>query len=655
MGNLHFMSYPLFRLTVALAIGIFLSDTFWNDISILPVLKGVFIFLTIVACGLYALSIYRYRMLFGLVVFACFSVFGSILYLYNRSLIVYDWSDEEQIYIGRLTENPVPKKKTMKAVVEVTQVKTGDTLPEWKTVNRKIILYWMPDTTQQPLTYGDEICFRTQISRPVSDADFTGFDYGRYLENKGIGGTAIAFIGNWTSIGKSDVYSFRERAVLVRDRIVDIYRSWGLEKDAFAVLSALTIGDTKGLTQELRDAYNAAGTSHVLSLSGLHIGIIAMIISLFLLPLRYLKGGRWLISGCAMVLLWGFAFFSGLSASVIRAVLMFSIYIVASVFTESRFLGFSSLSFAAFLMLLYQPLYLFDVSFQLSYVAVLSILLFYPLIVRKVQVKSRWLRYVISALALSLSAQLGTLPFILHYFGVFPTYFLIANLIVTPLSTFILFMAMVSLCLSWIPILGTWIIVSLNFALQMLNGIMEWIQQWSGSQVSSVYLTSLQAFLLVVFILFFWAYCFNKSVRGLLVSLLSLDVLFMSCLYEYKRQNCDYLFFTRAGIYTKRSREIVQHSTSSNIFKIKNLQIVLLNDDRWKNKTSDMPLHVDYAYICKGYRGTIKDLSNVFRLQQIIFDSSMNATYKSRLVEECIRLDIPYIDMSSKGSYGVLL
>lgn len=649
------MSYPLFRLTVALAIGIFLSDTFWNDISILPVLKGVFIFLTIVACGLYTLSIYRYRMLFGLVVFACFSVFGSILYLYNRSLIVYDWSDEEQIYIGRLTENPVPKKKTMKAVVEVTQVKTGDTLPEWKAVNRKIILYWMPDTTQQPLTYGDEICFRAQISRPVSDADFTGFDYGRYLENKGIGGTAVAFIGNWTSIGKSDVYSFRERAVLVRDRIVDIYRSWGLEKDAFAVLSALTIGDTKGLTQELRDAYNAAGTSHVLSLSGLHIGIIAMIISLFLLPLRYLKGGRWLISGCAMVLLWGFAFFSGLSASVIRAVLMFSIYIVASVFTESRFSGFSSLSFAAFLMLLYQPLYLFDVSFQLSYVAVLSILLFYPLIVRKVQVKSRWLRYVISALALSLSAQLGTLPFILHYFGVFPTYFLISNLIVTPLSTFILFMAMVSLCLSWIPILGTWIIVSLNFALQMLNGIMEWIQQWSGSQVSSVYLTSLQAFLLVVFILFFWAYCFNKSVRGLLVSLLSLDVLFMSCLYEYKRQNCDYLFFTRAGIYTKRSREIVQHSTSSNIFKIKNLQIVLLNDDRWKNKTSDMPLHVDYAYICKGYRGTIKDLSNVFRLQQIIFDSSMNATYKSRLVEECIRLDIPYIDMSSKGSYGVLL
>ena len=145
----------------------------------------------------------------------------------------------------------------------------------------------------------------------------------------------------------------------------------------------------------------------------------------------------------------------------------------------------------------------------------------------------------------------------------------------------------------------------------MLNGIMEWIQQWSGSQVSSVYLTSLQAFLLVVFILFFWAYCFNKSVRGLLVSLLSLDVLFMSCLYEYKRQNCDYLFFTRAGIYTKRSREIVQHSTSSNIFKIKNLQIVLLNDDRWKNKTSDKPLHVDYAYICKGYRGTIKDLNNL--------------------------------------------
>lgn len=157
---------------------------------------------------------------------------------------------------------------------------------------------------------------------------------------------------------------------MFRERIVATYRSWGLKGDILAVASALTVGDKAELTRELKATYSAAGASHVLALSGLHIGILTMILSWLLYPLRRIRGGKWMIGVCLVSFLWGFAFLSGLSASVVRAVTMFTVYTLASVVSEERFSGFSALSLAAFLMLVYQPMYLFDISFQLSFVAV---------------------------------------------------------------------------------------------------------------------------------------------------------------------------------------------------------------------------------------------------------------------------------------------
>lgn len=274
--------------------------------------------------------------------------------------------------------------------------------------------------------------------------------------------------------------------------------------------------------------------------------------------------------GVSLVLmLWGFAFLAGLSASVVRAVTMFTIYTLASVVSEERFSGFSALSLAAFLMLLYQPMYLFDISFQLSFVAVFSILLFYPLLSRLLHPRSKIVKYIWNILSLSMAAQLGTLPFVLYYFGAFPAYFLLANLVVAPLSICILSITLLALLLSvYTPWIGNFVAQGVDIAVRILNGAMEQIQHWSGAQITSVYISGWQAVLLSVLLLVLWQYWINRRARGLIVFLLCLNVLLVSFVVNSIKDTEDYLYLTRAGIYTKHDRQINELFAVSHIYKV---------------------------------------------------------------------------------------
>ncbi len=643
----HFVSYPLFRLTLALCVGILLADFFLPDASGLPWLAGVLGGCVVLAAVCFRPLRYRFRGLFGGVVYVAFALFGAVLLLISREDARFGWSLQEAFYTGTITDVPHRKSKTMQAVVKVEWVKEC-AADEWKPVGREILLYWMPDSVQGSLACGDRICFRTRISRPFSDRDFSGFDYGLYLERQGIAGTGIAFSGCWQKLSEARPLSFRQKALLFREDILEKYRSWGLEGDVFAVVSALTVGDKSELTRELKDTYSAAGTSHILALSGLHVMILAMMLSWVCYPLRFLRGGKWLTGGLVVLVLWGFAFLSGLSPSVIRAVVMYSLYVLASVFSESRFSGTSSVSLAAFLMLVCQPLYLFDISFQLSFVAVLSILLVYPILERLVHFRWGICTYLWRCLALSASAQLGTLPFILYYFGTFPTYFLLANLVVTPLSVCILGFSFAAL-VSGLPIL----VKGLALSVEMLNSIMEWVRHLSGSQITSVYFTSFQAWICGVFLCLLVAYGAKRSARNLIAMCCLLNVLAASFLYESMQPVDNYLYFTRSGIYTKRERRVSQLVSASNLYVVRGHRIALANDGRWKDKRSNEPSLLDYVYICRGFRGTVRGLSKVFRMKQVILDGSLGEVYRESLKRECESLGLPCVDISEKGSYSV--
>lgn len=654
MVSSRFTFYPLFRLSVALATGIFLSDVFALDGTYLYALCFVFVLSVLLSSIFYFSKTYRIRFLFGISVSLSFLLLGGILFVISLENIHHEWDSDKAVYVASVCDIPRVKGKTIQATVNVEKVKDVAT-GSWKPVNKQILLYWMPDSMQPPLQCGDRICFRAHVGMPMSDADFTGFDYGQYLQRQGISGTAIVYSGYWRKLLQPSTPTFKMQALMLREQIVKKFRTWSLEDDVLAIISALTVGDKSKLTREIKATYNAAGVSHILALSGLHIGILSMILSWLFYPLRRVCGGKWIVSFLIVGLLWGFAFLSGLSPSVIRAVTMFSAYVVASIFSEDRFSGFSALTLTAFIMLIYQPMYLFDVGFQLSFMAVLGIFLFYPLIDSLFVVRNKIVAYLWNIISLSLAAQLATLPLILYYFGTFPVYFLLSNLVVAPIAVFILSATLLALALGVFPVAANFVVQGLDFAVRTLNEVMEQIQHWSGAQITSVYLSVWQAWLLAVAIVTLWRYVVCRSARRLIVFLLTVNVLIVSFLWKQRELPDTYIYLSRAGVYTKYDRDINELSSASCIYKVRDICIVLVDNNKWRKQKALSPLHVDYAYICRGFYGSVADLKRLFQIKQVVLDTSLEDSYREKLKRECDIYGLNYIDMSEKGSYAILL
>ena len=509
-----------------MAAGIFLFHTFpvdwiaWKWAALAFAVTVFFLFF------LYHTLEYGSRWLFGMVGGLAFLLLGGTRLLMEREQVRSTWSEQKCIYWGIIETVPVVRGKTFRAEVRLSSVSpVKDTLAV-RSVNRTILLYWMPDSLAAPLRCGDSICFYAQVSRPSLKK--ASFDYAAYLEQKGISGTALAFSGHWKRLPKSRGLTLRQHAAVMQQEVSNAYRSWGLRGEELAVVAALTVGDKSELTPDLRTTYNAAGASHVLALSGLHVGILTAILMGVFYPLTRVRLGRHIASFLVVLLLWGFAFLAGLSPSVVRAVTMFTLYAGASWLTEGRFSGIPSLALAAFLMLLYQPFYLFDVSFQLSFVAVASILCFYPLVSACNPLRKTRLRGIWNLLSLSFVAQLGTLPLVLHYFGTFPTYFLLANLAVSPLAVVILGSALVSFLLAPVPLLGGWAVCLLQSAAKALNGSMAWVRGLSGSQLTSLYLSDVQTALLCFELLMIYVYALQRKRRYLIGILLLTDVFILT-------------------------------------------------------------------------------------------------------------------------------
>lgn len=585
-----------------------------------------------------------------------FFLWGGISVVHQRETVQYDWDGEPAIYKGIVESVPEVRGKTFRAEVrvDVQRLSNGN----WKRIDRNILLSWMPDSLSKPLACGDSVCFYAKVSYPFSEKELTRFDYGDYLLRKSISGTALAYAGNWRCTGKPRSLSVSQLAKVCQQQVVDVYRSWGFDQDVQAVVSALTIGEKTDLTPELKAMYSAAGVSHVLALSGLHVGILSCILLWLFYPLTYLKHGRKILAFLVVCLLWFFAFISGLSSSVVRAVVMYSLYTFASFCSEERFSGMHSLVLAAFLMLIYNPFFLFDISFQLSFTAVFSILAFYPLFSRWLCIKNCVLRYVWNTLSLSISAQLGTLPFILYYFGSFPTYFLLANLVVVILAGGILMLTLVALCVASVPMVGSTVMTLLEWCTSVLNESTRWVQQLDGSQITSVYLSSSQACLLIAVIICFylcWASGIHRKASDWIRLLMVCNLFVVVSCVEYTGEAPEQLYFFRSEVYTRKRDCVSTHRSETGLLCIRNVHIAVLDDARWRTCESLSRLPLEYAYICRGFKGSLSQLDKLFVIRQVILDSSLSDAFREKLIRECQLLKISYTNLSVHGSYSVVL
>lgn len=291
-----------------------------------------------------------------------------------------------------------------------------------------------------------------------------------------------------------------------REKLLERFADNGIDGDAYAVVAAMSLGDKSALTRDIKDAYSVSGASHVLALSGLHLGIIYMIFSLFL-PLR-----RWpALSQLVIILMvWAFVFLVGMSVSVVRSAIMLTMYGLLSIGNREK-MSINALCFTAIAMLMWNPAWLFDVGFQMSFMAVLAILLFVPLFndvfSAKFLMEHRWVRRVWALVAVSCSAQLGVAPLIAFYFGRFSTYFLLTNFVVVPAAFVILWLSLLALV---VPPLA-YILYNI---VECLNAILSWITSIPGASIDGLHPNVLQVVL--IYVLIFCTYLFIERIRPIM-------------------------------------------------------------------------------------------------------------------------------------------
>ena len=376
--------------------------------------------------------------------------------------------DSLRIYRAHVIEPPVAKTSGLQLTVS---------LPD---CSKQAILYLHTDSVQPAPRMGDILLVHTRITRPrpVFPGDF---DYGNYLRLQHKVGVGYVQAGRWQCVGHAPVRTLRAYAASVRQWLVQRYRDAGLTGRALAFVSAITLGERDALDSDLRQSFAAAGAAHILAVSGLHTGIIYLVVAALLTgfyrfkPLYEQRLRRVLLSLTIIFIMWGYAFITGLSPSVMRAVVVLTVIQVGWMLRRQS-VSLNTLAAAACICLWANPLSLFSVSFQLSFAAVLGILLFVPYMnsiwhVRGNKLK-RWSRDLITV---SVAATIGTLPVTMYYFGQVSNYFLLTNILILPAAYLLVIIAIATLLLAH-TVVGTWLAVALHYLSGFTCSYVRWIE-----------------------------------------------------------------------------------------------------------------------------------------------------------------------------------
>ena len=378
-----------------------------------------------------------------------------------------DYLDSLAVYRVHVTEPPVRKSSSWLLNVN---------LPEHA---QQAVIYLSADSSQATPVMGDLLLVRTRITRP--QALFIGeFDYGNYLRLQHKVGVGYVQAGQWQIIGHVPIRGLRAYAATVQRKLAQRYSDAGLHDQPLALISAITLGERDALDSDLRQSFAAAGAAHVLAVSGLHTGIIYIVVVSLLTcfglwrPLYEQRIRRALLSSCIIAVMWAYAFITGLSPSVMRAALMLTIIQVGWI-CRRQSLSFNTLAAAACICLWIDPLSLFSVSFQLSFAAVAGILLFVPHFNSVWIVHSKFARFMRDLVTVSAAATIGTLPVSLYYFSQVARFFLLTNLVVLPAAYVLVISGLLVLAFAHTPV-GAWLAIVLQHLGDWVCTFVAWIE-----------------------------------------------------------------------------------------------------------------------------------------------------------------------------------
>ncbi|MDR2409042.1 MAG: ComEC family competence protein [Bacteroidales bacterium] len=674
--------YPVLRILFPFVVGtgiVFYTDiAFPVDILFMTMVLGM-----LAVMILYKFPKYHTRWINGLLIIV--SVL-SLSVCYTRLFI--DEGKPPQLlkennspaFIASVIESPSIRPTTVKLIVQIHSYQYHDT---FRNDNSKAVLYVERDQKAEQIAYGDKLVFYSCLSEPPSPANPKAFDYKRYLSIKNIYLTSYIRENEWQKISEKNGTFIMHFATNIRNKFLKIFKECNMDTQEYGVITAMLLGYDDELDPDLEQKYSATGVSHILCVSGLHVGIIYMILSFFLRFLNKTKGQRicrLLILGTAV---WLYACITGLSPSVMRASTMFSFVAVGSML-ERRTNIYNSLLTSMLFLLLLNPLVIFEIGFQFSYLAVFGIVWIQRPLSLLYTPRTKTGNYIWNIMTVSFTAQLFTAPLSILYFHQFPNYFLLTNIIVITLAPVIIGLGIGVLVISFWEFACKYLSLALIYLIKSMNWSISNIEALPYSVTERIDLSALQVifiYLLIVLLVSTFFYknklcLFHAFICAILILGLDIykqiqtvnqkEIIFYSVKSGYAIDCIDgqnAVLVCDSNTIADQS-EYDYHIGNNHIYhRIKNTKTITgLHFIRFHNKTIliiDQPVYpipikqklkVDYVLLHNNVNVTVETLKKMIDFKMIIISGKYSYYRLANIRTACAQQIIPCHELKYQGA-----
>ena len=688
--------YPFVRMLLPFALGIWCC-------ACLPFFRIQPMLLVFIALSLLVLSFVtsttlkrqRFSWLFGAVMSCYLFMAGYALTRVHEAENQIDhfktYADDATYYVARVYDDPTERENSIRTVLQL-EYQFGDSLPS-RPVAGRVMAYFPKTDSAFALRYGDLLAFPAPIRDVSGPKNPEEFDYRAYLARKGITGQVFLREDEWLDLQTNNanpIYAFSYR---FRDVLLASLQRSGLSDNEFGVAAAILLGYDDNLADDVRKNYVAAGSMHILCVSGMHVGIIYLLASFLLGFLNRKTWQKTLKQSLLLALIWLYALIAGLSPSILRSALMISFVIIGELIRRKGFI-INSIAASAFVLLCVNPNNLFEIGFLLSYSAVIGIVVLQRPIYNLLYFKIKLLDKAWEITAVALAAQIATVPYTLFYFNQFTTYFWLSNLFMTPISFVVVISGMVLLLVSWIPFVNTLVGYFVWGAVYVMNWIVATIERLPFSIVKGLYISDFEfTMLLLAFVLLLLMVSLRK--RRLLVAVLSSLLLFMVSvtirLYQVDDQNGVVVYSLRnhtavdfvsggqhvlladsalladestldysvKGNWAKR--HLSQHPQvlgfeedyaneylmkRSNVFSFGGELLALWNDERFAD-TLSYRLPVDYLLVMGRQNPDVQSVVDGYDVKMLLIDGTVPRNLAEKWMAQAAEKQLPVYDLSA--------
>ncbi|WP_372766679.1 ComEC/Rec2 family competence protein [Lutibacter sp.] len=576
---IKFLKFIPAQLTIFLIVGIIIGNHFSiSPNQLVPVFGGLILIFT--AVYFYSNNQFQTPFLFTvLVFFLSFFIGLGIITFKNQLNNKKHYSKELQFSTNTPVLALISIERLLKSTTYYNKYEAEVYAFNGKKSIGEILVNIEKDSTKSQFRVDDNLAVKIVFNSIAEPLNPYGFNYKKYLQQQQIHHQIYGNNSQFLLLPKTN-QTLKGIAAIIRDKITKALIWYGFKNDELAVVNALLLGQRQYITSELQQSYAGAGAIHILAVSGLHIGIILMILTAVFKPLHYFKHGKLTTTLAIIIILWMYAILAGLSASVVRAVAMFTAIAIA-MFVNRPSSVYKTLVISMFFLLLFNPYYLFEVGFQLSYMAVFSIVWIQPKLYHLWKPKFWFLDKTWQLLTVSMAAQIGVLPLSLYYFHQFPGLFFVSNLVIIPFLGVVLTLGIVIMVLSVLQIMPQFLAGGYIFVIQQMNKFVGWIAHQEFFIIQQISMSFLLMVALYAF-LFFGLKWIEKKVFYrfvlVLISIILIQTVFVFEKYMAQSMN-EFIVFneSKASTVGKRTGDkIIFHVSADSLKAISNFKIAYL-------------------------------------------------------------------------------